>query len=83
MAFDPEQWQPVRLPSQGASLNADFPPQDAFTSRELTEMLDWCEKRCRGGWQHEAGAGKQTIFWFEQPGDAQQFALEWFPFRCL
>lgn len=84
-SFDPETWQPVRLPNKGESRNADFPPLDTFVSREHEKMTQWCKKHCRGSWlpvPDTDGTGP-TVFWFERDEDAAAFALQWFPFKCL
>jgi hypothetical protein len=83
--FDPQTWQPIRLPVKAESRNADFPPLDTFQSREYDDMTGWCEKHCRGGFLPvpDTDRSKPTIFWFELTGDATNFALNWFPFKCL
>ncbi len=84
-SFDPEVWQPVRLPNKAESRNADFPPLDTFVSREYEQMTRWCENHCRDAWLPvpDADGGGPTVFWFENSADASAFALQWFPFKCL
>lgn len=84
-SFDPQTWQPVRLPVKSESRNADFPPLDTFVSREYENMTQWCQVHCEDGWlpvPDTDGSGR-TVFWFESNSDATEFALQWFPFKCL
>ncbi|MGB7181340.1 MAG: hypothetical protein WA888_02330 [Burkholderiaceae bacterium] len=82
-SFDPETWQPVRLPGNGEARSADFPPLDTFVNREHEAMKQWCQKNCRASWLPVPGDRGSAVFWFELPGDAQAFAMQWFPFKCL
>ena len=77
----PDHWQPVRilhaLDSNSRSLG--WPPENRNTS----EMQAWCGKRCRGKWTIDFDDQSVATFWFENRGDAAEFAVRWFPFKCV
>jgi|GEM_PF-4623216 len=72
-SFDPETWQPVRMPNHPDG------------SKAYQRLIKWCEKHCRGSYlpvPDTDGTGP-TVFWFEQSGDSSAFALRWFPLKGL
>ena len=79
--FDPETWHPVRLPGQGNRPDVDAGPNRWIVTPKEEEMSKWCREHCSEAWLH--APGRQTIFWFEEPRDAMEFSLKWFPFRAL
>jgi len=46
-------------------------------------MATWCEKFCRGGWAFDLEDATVATFHFERPRDAQEFAVRWFPYKCI
>jgi hypothetical protein len=76
-----EHWQPVRiLRALGKhSRSLGWPPENRNTS----EMEAWRQKHCRGGWLIDFDDESVATLRFEQRRDAQEFALRWFPFKCV
>jgi len=75
-----ENWQPVRiLHPLDTSRSRGWPPEN----RDVVQMLSWCKKHCRGGWRVSLEGEPIATFWFEWPRDAQEFAVRWFPYKCV
>ena len=76
-----DHWQPVRilraLDSNSRSLG--WPPENRNTS----EMQTWCEKHCKGRWLIDFDDNSAATFRFESPRDAAEFAVRWFPYKCV
>jgi hypothetical protein len=73
-------WQPVRiLKALDTSRSLGWPPEN----RDVRPMVDWCEKHCKGGWTIDLAENTVATFRFENSRDAQEFALRWFPFKCI
>jgi hypothetical protein len=73
-------WQPVRiLKAFDTSRSLGWPPEN----RDVRPMAAWCEKFCRGGWAFDLEDATVATFHFERPRDAQEFAVRWFPYKCI
>lgn len=81
--FNPRTWHPIRLPYNANTGGRAFPKLNLFTKREPTDMRDWIGDNCSGGWRHEYAEEGTSIFWFEKQSDAMDFAMMWFPYKCL
>ncbi|MGY9057003.1 MAG: hypothetical protein ACKVGZ_15620 [Alphaproteobacteria bacterium] len=77
----PDTWQPVRIlrALDRNSRSLGWPPENRNTS----EMETWCTKHCRGNWQIDFDDNSVATFWFANRGDAAEFAVRWFPFKCV
>lgn len=77
----PEHWQPVRIlhPLDRHSRSLGWPPEN----RNTGEMEAWCGKHCRGGWLIDFDDDTVATFRFENRADAAEFAVRWFPFKCV
>jgi hypothetical protein len=77
----PDTWQPVRIlrALDRNSRSLGWPPENRNTS----EMETWCTKHCRGKWQIDFDDNSVATFWFANRGDAAEFAVRWFPFKCV
>ncbi|MBX2886343.1 MAG: hypothetical protein KTR32_40685 [Granulosicoccus sp.] len=81
--FNPRTWHPIRLPYSANGGKRAFPKLNTFSSREPEDMRLWIDQNCKGGWRHEIGEDDNSIFWFEAQAEALEFALFWFPFKCV
>lgn len=73
-------WQPVRiLKALDTSRSLGWPPEN----RDVRPMAAWCEKHCKGGWVIDLNEDTVATFRFERGRDAQEFALRWFPYKCV
>ena len=46
-------------------------------------MEAWCAKHCRGGWRIDFDDDSVATFYFEARRDASDFAIRWFPYKCV
>lgn len=76
-----QHWQPVRIlhALDRHSRSLGWPPEN----RNTAEMQKWCEKRCRSNWLIDFDDDSVATFWFESRRDAAEFAIRWFPFKCV
>lgn len=75
-----EDWQPVRiLKALDSSRSLGWPPEN----RDFTQMHAWCVKHCKGAWEMALDENTVATFWFQLPREAQEFAVRWFPFKCV
>ena len=76
-----ENWQPVRIlhALDSTSRSLGWPPEN----RDTSQMEGWCRKHCRGRWLIDFEDESVATFRFEQRRDASEFALRWFPFKCV
>lgn len=81
--YNPLTWHPIRLPYNANTGERAFPKLNLFTNREPTDMRDWIAENCSGGWRHENVEGGNSVFWFEIQSEAMDFALKWFPYKCI
>lgn len=73
-------WQPVRiLKALDGSRSLGWPPEN----RDVHAMAIWCERHCQGGWVIDLNEDTAATFRFERGRDAQEFALRWFPYKCV
>tara|TARA_R110001599_G_scaffold28592_1_gene98727 strand:- start:43 stop:300 length:258 start_codon:yes stop_codon:yes gene_type:complete len=76
----PEHWQPVRiLHALDTSRSLGWPKEN----RNFVEMHTWCKKHSKHDWRMVLNKETVATFWFESRRDAQEFALRWFPFKCV
>jgi hypothetical protein len=80
MAAVMESWQPVRiLHALDTSRSLGWPPEN----RDFRPMHAWCSRHCRGRWRMALDEQTVATFWFEHSRDAQEFAIRWFPYKCV
>lgn len=77
------QWHPVRFPESWESRVGGFPREPVERDGSLGRRRAWCEIHCSGRWRVEAPNTPSPVFWFENPRDASDFSLAWFPFKCV
>ncbi len=81
--FNPLTWHPIRLPYNANGGKRAFPRLNTFISREPVDMRDWIDKNCQGGWRHEIDEQGNSVFWFESRSEGLEFAMVWFPYKCM
>ena len=76
-----EHWQPVRIlhALDKHSRSLGWPPEN----RNTAEMEAWCQKHCRGRWLIDFDDASVATFRFENRRDASEFAVRWFPYKCV
>ncbi len=77
----PDHWQPVRIlhALDKHSRSLGWPPEN----RDTSQMEAWCAKHCRGGWRIDFDDDSVATFYFEARRDASEFAIRWFPYKCV
>jgi hypothetical protein len=73
-------WQPVRiLKALDTSRSLGWPPEN----RDVRAMVAWCQKFCQGRWTIDLNENTVATFRFERRRDAMEFAVRWFPNKCV
>lgn len=76
-------WTAIRFPHTSESRAAGFPAEKSYGDSKFAGRRAWCEKHCRGRWRVENPASPALVFWFEDERDASEFAMAWYPFKCV